>query len=375
MTRTPIQAAVLNVVGRLDLQTVHVDEPEPHEVRVRPLHVGVCHSDLHYVDGSHATDLPEVLGHEVAGVVESIGTEVTTVQAGDHVVTSLTMFCGRCSQCVTGHLSLCQNRSSLRARPRPALVDDAGRAVGTMGGVGGFAELLLIHENGVVSVPRTLPTPLAALFGCAVLTGIGAVTRSAQVGVGSTVAVVGCGGIGLAAVQGARIAGASRIIAVDLDEAKLQTAASLGATDLVRAGDSAAAEVRAIAGGGVEYSFEAIGKQATAELAFAVLAPGGVCTVLGMVPDETPIRVPASALYFEEKTLRGAFIGSSRFTVDVPQLVDLHEQGRLELGAMISHRLPFHQIGQAMQVLASGRALRIVLDMPGEDAATAATNP
>jgi S-(hydroxymethyl)glutathione dehydrogenase/alcohol dehydrogenase len=364
MTRTGARAAVLHDVGRLDLQTVYVDGPESREVRVRPVHVGVCHSDLHYFDGSHRTDLPEVLGHEVAGVVESVGSDVTTVRPGDRVVTSLTMFCGGCRQCVTGHISLCENRASLRQRSRPALVDDTGRAIGTMGGVGGFSELLLIHENGVVSVPESLPSPVAALFGCAVLTGIGAVTRSAQVSVGSTVAVVGCGGIGLAAVQGARIAGASRIIAIDLDEQKLAVAVELGATDAVRADGATATAVRNLVPGGVEYSFEAIGKRATAELAFALLAPGGVCTVLGMVPDETPIRVPPSDLYFQEKTLRGAFIGSSRFTVDVPQLVALHEQGRLDLDRMISHRLPLEEIVRAMDTLGSGKALRVVIDMP-----------
>lgn len=363
MSRTAIRAAVLRDVGRIELETVHIDEPEPFEVRVRPLHVGVCHSDLHYVDGSHSTNLPEVVGHEVAGVVESVGSSVTTVRPGDHVVTSLTMFCGTCAQCVTGRLGLCVNRSDLRRRPRPALVDDQGRAVGTMGGVGGFAGLLLIHANGVVPVPAALPTPVAALFGCAVLTGVGAVIRSAQVPAGATVAIVGCGGIGLAAVQGAVLAGASRIVAIDLDPAKLDAARGLGATDLLVADEKTASRVHALVPGGVEYSFEAIGKQHTAELAFRLLRPGGRCTVLGMVPDDTPIRVPASALYFEEKVLTGAFIGSTRFPVDVPQLTTLHMQGRLPLQQMISHELPFDEISEAMTLLASGRALRVVLDM------------
>lgn len=364
MARTAIRAAVLNEVGRLDLQTVHIDGPEPREVRVRPVHVGLCHSDLHYIDGSHRTDLPEVLGHEVAGVVESVGTAVTSVRPGDHVVTSLTMFCGTCRRCVTGHMSLCERRASLRQRSRPALVDDLQRPVGTMGGVGGFAELLLIHENGVVAVPASLPTPVAALFGCAVLTGIGAVTRSARVAVGSTVAVVGCGGIGLAVVQGAQLAGASRIVAIDLDPAKLAAAGRLGATDVVLSDEMTSSAVEALVPGGVDHAFEAIGRQATAELAFGLLAPGGVCTVLGMVPDSTPIRVPASALYFEEKTLTGAFIGSSRFTVDVPQLVALHEQGRIALEEMISHRMPFRDLDAAVEQLATGDALRIVIEMP-----------
>lgn len=196
--RTAIRAAVLNRIGSLDFETVYVDAPSADEVRVRPVFVGLCHSDLHYVDGTHMTRLPEVLGHEGAGVVEAVGSNVTTVQSGDHVVTSLTMFCGSCSYCVTGRLSLCSQRQRLRDRPRPALVDGSGSAVGVMGGIGAFSELCLLHQNGVARVPESMPLRVASLFGCSILTGVGAVTRSAKVSFGSTVAVVGCGGIGLA---------------------------------------------------------------------------------------------------------------------------------------------------------------------------------
>lgn len=363
-TRTPIRAAVLNRAGVLDFETLEIDAPGPDEVRVRPVAVGLCHSDLHYVDGTHATALPEVLGHEAAGVVESVGANVTDLKPGDHVVSSLTMFCGSCAYCVTGRISLCANRGSLRARPRPALENHDGHAVGTMGGVGAFAELFLIHRNGVAVVPPTLPLEVASLFGCAVLTGVGAVTRRAEVPAGATVAVIGCGGIGLAVIQGARLAGASRIVAVDLSPDKLEAAKTFGATDLVLSDEHAAAAVRQVVQGGVDYSFEAIGRQVTAELAVDVLAPGGTCVILGMVPDATPIRVPASALYFEEKTVTGAFIGSSRFPVDVPQLTQLYSQGRLMLDEMITHRVAFDDLNEAMQILSGGKALRIVITMP-----------
>ncbi|MEU0265133.1 Zn-dependent alcohol dehydrogenase [Nocardioides sp. NPDC006303] len=362
-----MRAAVLNRVGALDIETLHVDEPGPNEVRIRPHHVGLCHSDLHYIDGTHQTDLPEVLGHEAAGVVESIGENVSRVSVGDHVVTSLTMFCGTCMYCVTGRLSLCEERARLRQRPRPSLVNDAGEAVGVMGGVGAFAEMLVIHENGVARLDRELPLPVAALFGCAVLTGVGAVVRSADVRVGDTVAVIGCGGIGLAAVQGARLAGASRIIAIDLAEAKLRAAARFGATDILTSGSALQDELRKLVPNGVDFSFEAVGRRETVEAAMQALAPGGTCTVLGMVPDSTPIQVPASQLYFTEKRLQGAFIGSSRFVVDVAQLSALYGQRRLDLDGMISHRLAFDEIQRGFELLKHPDTLRVVLDMPAAD--------
>lgn len=361
--RDAAAAAVLNTPGKLDLTEVLVDRPGPGEVRLRPSYVGLCHSDLHYIDGTHETELPEILGHEAAGIVESVGPGVTDFAVGDAVVTSLTMFCGRCRYCVTGRLSLCEQRSALRTRPRPAVVTASGDAVGTMGGVGAFSELVLARETGLVKIPSGVPLDVAALFGCAVLTGVGAVIRSAQVAVGATVAVIGCGGIGIAAVQGATLAGASRIVAIDRAADKLEVARRLGATDVVLASGATLSTVLSLVPGGVDFSFEAVGRQETAELAFALLAPGGLCTVLGMVPDSTQIRVPASELYFDEKRLSGAFIGSSRFTVDVPQLASLYTQGRLHLDELISHRLPLSQINEGFDLLARGDALRVVLDM------------
>lgn len=363
MTRTRITAAVLNTPGSLDFESLDIDEPGAFEVRVRPVSVGLCHSDLHYIDGTHRTDLPEVLGHEAAGVVESVGAGVDDIVVGDHVVTSLTQFCGTCRYCTSGRMSLCANRNALRRRSSPALVNQAGRSVARMGGIGAFAEMLLIHRNGVVVIPPSLPFDIASLFGCAVLTGIGAVMRSARVEPGSTVAVIGCGGVGLAVIQGAQLAGAARIIAVDLSPDKLQQAKYFGATDLITSSDTAAADVLALSRGGVDYSFEAIGKQATAELAIAMLAPGGTCTILGMVPDDTPVRVTPSDLYFHEKRIQGAFIGSSRFTEDVPHLIDLYGQGRLKLDGMISHHFEFSDLEKGFAELAAGRVSRAVLDV------------
>jgi len=357
-------AAVLNSPGTLDLETLWVDRPGHLEVRVRPVNVGLCHSDLHYLDGTHTTDLPEVLGHEAAGVVESVGELVTAVEVGDHVVTSLTMFCGRCRYCTRGRMSLCSERTRLRSRSRPCLLNENGRPVGTMGGIGAFAELLVVPENAVVRVPRAMPFASAALLGCAILTGVGGITRSAQVPAGATVAVVGCGGIGLAAIQGARLVGASRIVAVDLSDEKLADARRFGATDVLRSSPETLHDLETLVPGGVDFSFEAVGLQETSELAFGMLAPGGVCTVLGMVPDSTPIRVPASALYFGERRLQGAFIGSSRCTSDVPELATLYLQGRLQLDEMITHTFDLERVNDGFDVLAAGMARRVVLRMP-----------
>lgn len=370
--RTPVRAAVLNRPGHLDLETVFVDAPEPDEVRIRPAHVGLCHSDMHYIDGTHETQLPEVLGHEAAGVVEAVGVNVHDLRVGDHVVTSLTMFCGACRYCVTGRLSLCSRRADLRRRQRPSVIGATGAPIGTMGGVGAFAELLVVRRSGVVKVDDDLPLHVASLFGCAILTGVGAVTRSARVSPGDSVLVIGCGGIGLAAVQGARLAGAAQIVAVDVFEEKLSAALDFGATAVVRNGDRTLDELIRISGGGFDHSFEAVGRRETVELAFAALSSGGTCTVLGMVPDRTPIRIVASDLYMSEKRLHGAFIGSSRFVVDVPQLVALYRANRLQLDEMISHRVPFDRIEAGFELLKGAGTLRVVLDMPSRAGATPA---
>lgn len=362
--RDPITAAVLEAPGRLALRTLRIDRPGPGEVRVRVRVVGVCHSDLHYVDGTHATDLPEVLGHEASGEVVAVGTGVTAFAPGDRVVTSLTMFCGRCPRCLTGHLELCENRASLRARPRPALVAEDGTPVGAMGGVGAFAEEVLVRETGLARLPDGVGFDVGALFGCAVLTGVGAVTRCARVEVGDTVLVIGCGGIGLAAIAGARLAGASRIVAVDVSPAKLDAARRFGATDALASGDIPR-DVRALLGGGVDHAFEAVGRRELVEAGLAALRPGGTCVMLGMVPDATPIQVTPSDLYFHEKRLTGAFIGSSRFPVDIPRWAELYRQGRLPLDELITHRFPLSRLGEAFAALASGEALRAVVELGG----------
>ncbi|PRY08826.1 Zn-dependent alcohol dehydrogenase [Kineococcus rhizosphaerae] len=359
-----MRAAVLVEPGRLDLQDVVLDEPGPREVEIRTAAVGLCHSDLHYIDGTFSTSLPEILGHEAAGVVTRVGSEVESVRIGDHVVTCLTIFCGHCRYCTDGHLSICANRSALRKRPRPVATTPDGTAIGTMSGIGGFAERMVVHENGVVAVPAGVPLDRACLVGCSVLTGVGATTRSVRIPLGADVLVVGCGGVGMAAVQGARLGGAGRVIAVDISPAKLDAAKEFGATHVINAAHQDVLQaVRELTGAGVDFAFEAIGRRETVEQAVACLGPGGTATVLGMIPDDQPVRIPATDLLFNEKKLQGSFIGSNQFRTDVPRLLELYAQGRLKLDEMISMRLPMDHINEGFDALRRGEVTRAVVEV------------
>ncbi|MFC9767208.1 Zn-dependent alcohol dehydrogenase [Rhodococcus jostii] len=359
-----MRAAVLNSApGKLELEDLTMDDPGPREVVIRTAAVGLCHSDLHYIDATWSTDLPEVLGHEVAGVVAAVGSEVSSVRPGDHVVTCATIFCGYCRYCTNGQLSLCLNHQALRTRPRPKLTNAAGRPVGTMGGLGGFADSMLVHENGVVKIDEAMPFDRACLLGCSIVTGVGAVFRGAQVQPGSTVAVIGCGGVGIAAIQGARLAGASQIIAIDVNEHALEQAKFFGATSTVNGREVDSVEaVRELTGGGVDYSFEAIGVRVTAEQAVTMLAPGGVATILGMVPDEQPLRIPSSEFFMKEKRIQGSLFGSNQFMVDIPRFVDYYLQGRLRLDEMVSGRIRLDEINDGFDAMRQGGITRVVVE-------------
>ncbi len=301
---SPSHAAVLSTQpGRTEVEELRVDAPRRDEVVVRVEAAGLCHSDLHFMEGKFRTPLPCVLGHESAGVVEAVGDDVTHVAAGDHVVCCVSVFCGRCRQCLSGHPYRCTDTAATRrpAGDTPRLARPDGSTVEQFSQLGGFAERMLVHENAVVKVRDDIPFHIAAILGCAVLTGTGAVFRSAGVTAGSRTCVIGNGGIGLSAVQAARIAGADMVIAVDTSPRKLALATELGATHTVDASavDDVVAEVRRLTGGGVDYSFEAIGLKATAEQAFRMLDTGGLATVIGMVPSNQPIEVRGMDLLME----------------------------------------------------------------------------
>ena len=346
----------------LSVEDVTVDKPRAHEVLIRTAACGVCRSDLHFVDGVYPHPLPGIPGHEAAGVVEAVGDEVTTVRVGDHVVTCLSAFCGQCEFCLAGRMALCISPSVKRRRgdaPRLSLAD--GRPVAQMLNLSAYAEQMLVHEHACVAIDRDMPLDRAALIGCAVTTGAGAVFNTADVAPGETVCVVGCGGIGLAAVNAAKIAGAGKIIALDPVAEKRATAERLGATHSIDAlSDTAADEVVEISRGGVHHAIEAVGRAQSAATAVKVLRRGGTATILGMLPPDQQVGLSAIDL-LSGKTLQGGLMGSNRFPVDIPRLVDFYQRGLLDLDTMVADRLPIERINDAFEELRRGDTARSVI--------------
>jgi S-(hydroxymethyl)glutathione dehydrogenase/alcohol dehydrogenase len=357
-----LKAAVLREIKQpLTIEDVELSKPGPHEVLLRTAAVGVCHSDLHFQNGSYVHALPVVLGHESAGVVEQVGSEVRYVVPGDHVITCLSVFCGHCRYCLKGRPALCDKADTRRAADDAPRLSQQGEVMHQFADLASYAEQLLVHENAVVKITRDMPLDRAALIGCAVTTGVGAVFNTARLPAGATVAVIGCGGVGLSAIQGARIAGAGRIIAVDTLAAKLDLAKRFGATDGINASDGdPVKQVKQLTGGGVEYSFEAIGLKQTAEQAFAMLESGGTATLIGMIPLGQKIELPGAA-FLNEKKIQGSNMGSNAFRVDMPRYVDLYLQGRLNLDDMISKRIRLDQVNEAFADLEKGSVARSVI--------------
>ena len=357
-----MKAAVFRAVNEpMAVEEIAIDKPGPREVLVRTAAAGVCHSDMHFFNGTYPGQTPCVLGHESAGVVEEVGSAVRYVRPGDHVITCLSVFCGHCEYCLTGHMSLCQEPEVRRgAEDAPRLSKD-GAGLTQFANLGSFAEKMLVHEHSVAKIREDIPLDRAALIGCAVTTGVGAVIHTAAVEPGATVAVIGCGGVGLSCVNGAAIAGASRVIAVDTVASKLQLAGNFGATDMVNASDGdAVQQVRDLTGGGVHYSFEAIGLKATAEQAFRMLRPGGTATVIGMIPPGEMVRLHGPD-FLAEKKIQGSMMGSNRFRVDMPRFVDFYLQGRLHLDEMISKRIGLGDVTDALLALNTGEMARSVI--------------
>jgi S-(hydroxymethyl)glutathione dehydrogenase / alcohol dehydrogenase len=358
-----MKAAVLNSIpGNLVIDDVTIDKPGPGEVIVNIAAAGLCHSDLHFMEAKYPHKCPTVLGHECAGVVDSVGAGVTYVQPGDHVIGCLSAYCGACDFCLTGRLYLCDGKSALeRPTGSASRLSLRGVDVTQFMRLSSFAEQILVHEHALVKINKDMPLDRAALIGCGVTTGLGSVFNTARVPVGSTVAVIGCGGIGLNCVQGARIAGAGRIIAVDMNKTKLDMAVAFGATDVIDASAvDAIAAVKELTKGGVEFSFEAIGLKAAAEQAFAMLAKGGVATVIGMIPVGESVSVPGYEL-LNGKTLQGSNMGSNRFRVDMPRYVDLYLQGRLKLDELVSERIQLDQINEGFATMKTGTIARSVI--------------
>ena len=359
-----MQAALFRkALEPVTIETVEIDRPSGREVLVRTLATGVCHSDLHMVDGNMRTPpQPVVLGHEGAGVVEAVGEEVTTVQVGDHVVGCLSGFCGSCEQCLSGHPNLCVGGFVARRSTEKPRISLNGEPLGTFGGVGSYADHMLLHENSLVKVDKDLPLDLVALVGCGVLTGVGAALRTARVEAGQTVAVFGCGGVGLSIVQGARIGGARQIIAVDQFDSKLEMAKRVGATHTINSSSSdPVAEVRGLTGGaGVDHSFEAVGNAALVRQAVESLAIRGTCTIVGVPPAGAVYEIPFNAIR-PECRVQTSRMGSNRFRIDIPRYLDLYRQGRLLLDEMVTRRGRLEDVNDAFRAMKAGEVARTVL--------------
>ena len=357
-----MKAALLTKVNEpLEIHDVEVADPAAREVRLRTAAVGVCHSDLHFQKGSYPYPLPTILGHEAAGVVEAVGSDVRYVRPGDHVITCLSAFCGHCEHCLTGRPSLCDQPELHRAFDQPPRLSLNGNAVHQFLHVSAFAENMLVHEHALAKIRKEMPLDRAALIGCAVTTGVGAVIHTASVEAGTTVAVIGCGGIGLSCINGAALVGAGRIIAVDTVQSKLDLAEKFGATSTVNASECEPVEaVKDLAEGGVHYAFEAVGLKQTTEQAWKMLRTGGCATVIGMIPVGTHVEIHGPE-FLREKKLQGSNMGSNRFRIDMPRYVDFYLGGRLQLDELISDRVQLSEVNEALANLETGRVARSVI--------------
>ena len=358
-----MKAAVLREVNvPLEVEEVQVDAPGPREVLIRTGASGVCHSDLHYVEGSYSIPKPAILGHEAAGIVEAVGEQVYYLKPGDTVIMCLSVFCGHCEFCLRGQPVLCTRTDVVRSPDQPPRLRKGGEGITQMAQLGSYAEMMLVHENACVKVREDIPMDRLALIGCGATTGLGAVLNTAAVEPGSTVCVVGCGGVGLNCIQGAALAGALRIIAVDTMETKLTMAREFGATDVIDASSGDVVEkIRDLTDDGVDYSFEAIGLKQTAEQCYQMLRPGGTATVIGMIPEGTMIEIDAGGFLRRERKLQGSSMGSNRFRTDMPRYIEFYLQGRLKLDELVSQHMKLEQINEAFADMKGGNVARSVI--------------
>ena len=349
----------------VEVLDVDLAAPREGEVLVKIAATGVCASDLHVVDGTLPEPMPLVLGHEAAGVVVETGPGVRRLRPGDHAVLSILASCGRCPRCLGGRPQLCAAAGASAARG--TLADGTSRLSvnGTrlchFNSVSSFAEYAVVPESGAVAIRPDAPLDAAALVSCAVLTGFGAVTNTAAVEPGASVAVFGCGGVGLSAIQAARVARAGEIVAVDVRPEKLALARGLGATSAVDSrGQDPVEAIRELTGGGADYAFEALGAERTVQQAWDAVAPGGTVVVVGMMPKGSRLSIDPWH-FISEKTIRGCYLGSSRIGVDVPRILDLYCSGELRLEAMVSDRIRLEELSTAFNRMRAGEGARHVI--------------
>jgi S-(hydroxymethyl)glutathione dehydrogenase / alcohol dehydrogenase len=350
----------------LSIETVRLKEPRDNQVVVRIVASGICHTDLSVVRANLPYPPPVVLGHEGAGVVEEVGKAVTTLAAGDHVVLSSIPHCGRCAYCLNGRQHLCESGLNAAMSGQQIAFEKDGADIANFCGLGSFSRYTVVDESAAIKIDDDVPLARACLIGCGVITGVGAALNTARVQAGETVAVFGCGGVGVNVIQGAAIAGASRIVAVDVVGAKLEWAKQLGATDVLNVrgatGDDASEQVRAMFGGmGVDYAFEAIGAPATIRQAFLSVRRGGKAVIVGVAPFGVDLTLPACMIPLEERSLIGSLYGSAYLPRDVPRLLSLYRRGKLKLDELVSRELKLDEINAGLEALEGGGVLRSVI--------------
>lgn len=370
-----IKAAVLRETGLLPpyatsrpltIETVDLAPPGPGEVLIKVVAAGLCHSDLSVINGDRPRPMPMALGHEAAGIVQELGAGVADLQIGDHVVVVFVPSCGLCAPCAEGRPALCEPGAA--ANGAGTLLSGArrishiGSAVNHHLGCSVFAEYATVSRHSLVKIDPDVPLEEAALFGCAVLTGVGAVVNTAKVSMGASVAVIGLGGVGLAAVLGAYAAGARQIIAIDLADDKLAQALDLGATHVINASlPDVMEQVRALSGGGVEYAFEFAGAIRALDLAYRITRRGGTTVTAGLPPSTSTWPLAAVSLVAEERTLKGSYIGTCVPSRDVPRYISLYRQGRLPVDKLLTGRLKLDDINHGFDLLHEGKAVRQVV--------------
>jgi len=356
------RAAVCREFGvPLQIEDIELAQAGPGEVRVQMVATAICHSDITYADGGWGGTLPAVYGHEGAGIVEAVGAGVTSVAVGDHVVVTLIRSCGHCHGCTMGMPVTCDTTFPLDEQT--PMHDSTGAPLVHGMRTGAFAEATVVHQSQVVRIPDELPFDIASLLACGVITGVGAVSNAARVPVGSDVVVFGCGGVGLNSVQGALLAGARTIVAIDLADSKLEAAKSFGATHTLNARtDDVVARVKAITDGrGADYVFVTVGAKPAYDASYALLAKGGAVVLVGMPPSGVMSEIDPATMAAYSQRILGSKMGASRIAIDIPNLVTLYQQGRLKLDELISGRYPLDQINEAMAAVKSGEALRNVI--------------
>ncbi len=347
----------------LEIEEVGIDDPGPGEVLLKTAASGICHSDLHVIEGSLPVPPPCILGHEPAGIVEAVGDGVTDVAPGDHVIGCITSWCGVCKFCTEGRPYLCLTQ--YQGRPegsKPRLTDAGGDPITQLANLASFAEKMLCPQRSLVKIRDDMPLDRASLIGCGVTTGLGAALNTVRIPSGASVVIIGCGGVGLAALQGARIVGAGKIIAVDTQPWKFELAQKLGASDCIDASDGdPVAAVQGMTGGGADFVFECIGLVPTVQQADAMTGRGGTTVLVGVVPITLTAAFSPADLTLQEKKITGSFMGSNRFRFDMPKYIDFYLDGRLYLDEMISSRIGLDDVNNAFDAMRKGTEARQVI--------------